>query len=63
MNDLDPPSKPRRSTTLTSLTVAGFAASGQSADWLQPLRIPPSKNDIPQSDRGGLRLQDNRQTG
>ncbi|KAJ5534454.1 hypothetical protein N7527_000708 [Penicillium freii] len=46
-------------------------ASGQSADWQQPLQStahfepPPftSNTHINQSGRGGLRLQDNRQTG
>ncbi|KAJ5409294.1 uncharacterized protein N7487_003653 [Penicillium crustosum] len=68
------------------LTVAGFRASGQSADWWQPLlptiqldhpsqlptsithlnyppQLPTSMDNIRQSDRGGHRLQDNRQTG
>ncbi|OQE82224.1 hypothetical protein PENNAL_c0037G07929 [Penicillium nalgiovense] len=47
------------------LTVAGLSASGQSAGWtINPLRSTTSITTLInhfESDRGGLRLQDNRQ--
>ncbi|KAJ5817751.1 hypothetical protein N7447_007759 [Penicillium robsamsonii] len=49
------------------LIVAGFTASGQSTDWSttcvnDPCQSPTRTNQF-QSDRGGLRVQDNRQAG
>ncbi|KUM56365.1 hypothetical protein ACN42_g10852 [Penicillium freii] len=57
-----------RAPTTTSLAVAGFTASGQSADWSniyldKPLGSSASSTNNHQSGRGGLQLQDNRQTG
>ncbi|KAJ5406458.1 hypothetical protein N7465_007742 [Penicillium sp. CMV-2018d] len=50
---------PLQITKFTSLTVAGFRASGQSADWStihldHPLQSPAASTNIDQSDRGGL---------